>query len=204
MSGIDAMVAIRSEFPEARIIVLTTFEVSRDAARPPGGRRGVHVEDHASAEPDRGDRDVHRGETHSARSDPNSRSTGRRRLTAREAKCYANRGRQPTRTSRIALHLGRDRQAHVNTSWRSSEPRPTQAVAIGIGADHPALRRLSGHPSFRRLPPEYHYRGFALPRICLGCLPPPCSGYSYVRGRRPGPPTAPARAVSAGRASIRT
>src|SRR5438105_10282970 len=26
MSGIDAMVAIRSEFPEARIIVLTTFE----------------------------------------------------------------------------------------------------------------------------------------------------------------------------------
>src|SRR5215471_10811958 len=26
MSGIDAMIAIRSEFPEARIIVLTTFE----------------------------------------------------------------------------------------------------------------------------------------------------------------------------------
>ena len=27
MSGIEALVAIRSEFPEARVIMLTTFEV---------------------------------------------------------------------------------------------------------------------------------------------------------------------------------
>jgi DNA-binding NarL/FixJ family response regulator len=33
MSGIDAMIAIRAEFPEARIIILTTFESAAESER---------------------------------------------------------------------------------------------------------------------------------------------------------------------------
>ena len=33
MTGIDAMTAIRTEFPEARIIILTTFESDSESAR---------------------------------------------------------------------------------------------------------------------------------------------------------------------------
>ena len=33
MSGIDAMIAIRKEFPEARIIILTTFESDTEVQR---------------------------------------------------------------------------------------------------------------------------------------------------------------------------
>ena len=33
MSGIDAMVAIRAEFPEARFIILTTFESDTESRR---------------------------------------------------------------------------------------------------------------------------------------------------------------------------
>jgi len=33
MSGIDAMMAIRREFPEARIIILTTFESATESQR---------------------------------------------------------------------------------------------------------------------------------------------------------------------------
>ena len=33
MSGIDAMIAIRKEFPEARIIILTTFESDTEIQR---------------------------------------------------------------------------------------------------------------------------------------------------------------------------
>jgi DNA-binding NarL/FixJ family response regulator len=33
MDGVDAMIAIRSDFPEARIIVLTTFACEVDAQR---------------------------------------------------------------------------------------------------------------------------------------------------------------------------
>lgn len=33
MSGIDAMIAIRTEFPEARIIILTTFESGAESER---------------------------------------------------------------------------------------------------------------------------------------------------------------------------
>ena len=33
MSGIDAMLAIRAEFPEARFIILTTFESDTDSRR---------------------------------------------------------------------------------------------------------------------------------------------------------------------------
>jgi len=33
MSGIDAMIAIRTEFPDARIIILTTFETDTEIKR---------------------------------------------------------------------------------------------------------------------------------------------------------------------------
>src|SRR6516162_2221461 len=35
MSGIDAMIAIREEFPEARIIILTTFDSDTESRRAP-------------------------------------------------------------------------------------------------------------------------------------------------------------------------
>jgi DNA-binding NarL/FixJ family response regulator len=41
MSGIDALIAIRTAFPEARIVMLTTFEGDLDIRRARGrGRRG--------------------------------------------------------------------------------------------------------------------------------------------------------------------
>lgn len=41
LSGLDAMIAIRSEFPDGRVIVLTTFEGDMDVQRAPkAGARG--------------------------------------------------------------------------------------------------------------------------------------------------------------------
>src|SRR5215469_13218580 len=37
MSGIDAMIAIRAEFPKARIIILTTFESDSESQRARAG-----------------------------------------------------------------------------------------------------------------------------------------------------------------------
>src|SRR3977135_717778 len=44
MTGLDAIIAIRGEFPEARIIVLTTFCGDVGAAGDEGWRRGLPAE----------------------------------------------------------------------------------------------------------------------------------------------------------------
>jgi DNA-binding NarL/FixJ family response regulator len=43
MSGIDAMRAIRTEFPEARIIILTTFESDEDVQRAMAGGARAYI-----------------------------------------------------------------------------------------------------------------------------------------------------------------
>ena len=50
MSGIDTMIAIRAEFPDARIVVLTTFDGRRrDPAGPVGRRARLRAQDDAAA-----------------------------------------------------------------------------------------------------------------------------------------------------------
>lgn len=49
MSGIDAMVAIRREFPKARIIILSTFEIQ--AGSPAGSGGGAKAYMLKSADP---------------------------------------------------------------------------------------------------------------------------------------------------------
>ena len=62
MSGIDAMVAIRSEFPEARIIVLTTFEGDVEMQRAlQAGARGYMLKSMPPQDLIEGIREVHAG-----------------------------------------------------------------------------------------------------------------------------------------------
>ena len=62
MSGIDALIAIRSEFPEARVIMLTTFEGDAEIQRAlAAGARGYLLKSMPPAELIRGIREVHAG-----------------------------------------------------------------------------------------------------------------------------------------------
>ena len=62
MSGIDALIAIRSEFPEARIIMLTTFEGDVEIQRAlQAGARGYMLKSMPPGELLAGIRDVHAG-----------------------------------------------------------------------------------------------------------------------------------------------
>jgi DNA-binding NarL/FixJ family response regulator len=62
LSGIDAMIAIRAEFPEARIIMLTTFEGDVELQRAlQAGARGYLLKNMPPAELIHGIRQVHAG-----------------------------------------------------------------------------------------------------------------------------------------------
>jgi DNA-binding NarL/FixJ family response regulator len=62
LSGIDAMIAIRAEFPEARIIMLTTFEGDVELHRAlQAGARGYLLKNMPPAELIQGIRQVHAG-----------------------------------------------------------------------------------------------------------------------------------------------
>jgi DNA-binding NarL/FixJ family response regulator len=62
MSGIDAMIAIRSEFPEAHILMLTTFEGDVEIQRAlQAGARGYMLKSMPPSELLAGIRDVHAG-----------------------------------------------------------------------------------------------------------------------------------------------
>jgi len=62
MSGIDALIAIRSEFPEARVIMLTTFEGDAEIQRAlAAGARGYLLKSMPPAELIKGIREVHSG-----------------------------------------------------------------------------------------------------------------------------------------------
>lgn len=62
MSGVDAMVAIRTEFPEARIVILTTFEGDFEIQRAlAAGARGYMLKSMSPRELIEGMRRVHAG-----------------------------------------------------------------------------------------------------------------------------------------------
>jgi len=62
LSGIDAMIAIRAEFPEARVIILTTFEGDVEIQRAlEGGARGYLLKNMPPSELVEGIRQVHAG-----------------------------------------------------------------------------------------------------------------------------------------------
>lgn len=62
MSGIDALIAIRSEFPDARVIMLTTFDGDVDIQRAlQAGARGYLLKGMPPAELIEGIREVHAG-----------------------------------------------------------------------------------------------------------------------------------------------
>ncbi len=47
MGGIDALLAIRTEFADARVIMLTTFEGDAEIQRAGGGSARLHAQKHA-------------------------------------------------------------------------------------------------------------------------------------------------------------
>src|SRR3954470_2330476 len=62
LSGIDAMIAIRAEFPEARIVMLTTFEGDVEIQRAlQAGARGYMLKNMPPGELVQGIRQVHAG-----------------------------------------------------------------------------------------------------------------------------------------------
>jgi DNA-binding NarL/FixJ family response regulator len=62
LSGIDAMIAIRAEFPEARVIILTTFEGDVEIQRAlEAGARGYLLKNMPPSELVEGIRQVHAG-----------------------------------------------------------------------------------------------------------------------------------------------
>ncbi len=62
VSGIDAMIAIRAEFPEARVIMLTTFEGDVEVQRAlEAGARGYFLKNMPPSELVQGIRQVHAG-----------------------------------------------------------------------------------------------------------------------------------------------
>jgi DNA-binding NarL/FixJ family response regulator len=62
MSGIDALIAIRSEYPDARVIMLTTFEGDVEIQRAlAAGARGYLLKSMPPAELIKGIREVHAG-----------------------------------------------------------------------------------------------------------------------------------------------
>jgi DNA-binding NarL/FixJ family response regulator len=64
LSGIDAMLAIRAEFPEARIIILTTFEGDEEVRRAiQAGARAFLLKSNPASQMLRVIRQVHAGET---------------------------------------------------------------------------------------------------------------------------------------------
>ena len=83
LSGIDAMIAIRTEFADARIIMLTTFEGDVEIQRAlEAGARELHPEEHASPGTGGSDPPGARGEETRARrgGEPSGRTHERRSL----------------------------------------------------------------------------------------------------------------------------
>ena len=93
MNGIDAIIAIRGEFPDARIIVLTTYSGRRPGAACASGRRsGIPAEEC---------RCIRSFSTRSARSTPEKRCCRRDLLQ----NCRTRHGRRPDQSEIDVLRL---------------------------------------------------------------------------------------------------
>ena len=115
MNGFDAIIAIRNEFPEARIIVLTTYVGDVQALRAiKAGAQGLPAE----KSPAQGTSAYHPRGSRRAQGDisrcrrPTCRAHRRRRIDGQGNRCAAaDRGRQCQQTDcRAALDYGRNGQ----------------------------------------------------------------------------------------------
>jgi len=138
MSGIDAMVAIRSEFPEARIIVLTTFEGDVEMQRAlQAGARGYMLKSMPPQDLIEGIREVHAGKK---RIPPEVGSqlaehVGDEGLTVREVEVLQEiAGGNRNQDIAHRLFISEETvKAHVKHIMEKLGARDrTQAVAIGI------------------------------------------------------------------------
>ena len=138
MSGIDAMVAIRSEFPDARIIVLTTFEGDVEMRRAlEAGARGYMLKSMPPQDLIEGIREVHAGKK---RIPPEVGSqlaehVGDESLTAREVEVLqqiagGNRNQDIAQRLFISEETVKVHVKHIMEKLGARDR--TQAVAIGI------------------------------------------------------------------------
>ena len=138
MSGIDAMVAIRSEFPDARIIVLTTFEGDVEMRRAlEAGARGYMLKSMPPQDLIEGIREVHQGKK---RIPPEVGSqlaehVGDESLTAREVEVLqqiagGNRNQDIAQRLFISEETVKVHVKHIMEKLGARDR--TQAVAIGI------------------------------------------------------------------------
>lgn len=138
MSGIDATIAIRSEFPDARIVVLTTFEGDVEVQRAlEAGARGYFLKSMPPDELIDGIRQVHAGKK---RVPPEiaaslAEHTGEETLTERELDVLrqvagGNRNRDIAERLYISEETVKVHIKHIMAKLGASDR--TQAVAIGV------------------------------------------------------------------------
>lgn len=137
-SGIDAMIAIRSEFPEARIIMLTTFEGDAEIHRAlRAGARGYMLKSMPPGELLAGIREVHAGKK---RIPPEvaaqlAEHVGEEALTARELEVLqqvagGNRNRDIASRLYIAEETVKVHVKHIMEKLGAKDR--TEAVAIAL------------------------------------------------------------------------
>jgi DNA-binding NarL/FixJ family response regulator len=138
LSGIDAMIAIRAEFPEARIIMLTTFEGDVEIQRAlEAGARGYLLKNTPPAELLQGIRHVHAGKkripTELAAQLAEHMSDDN--LTAREVEVLqhvsgGNRNRDIAETLHISEETVKVHVKHIMEKLGARDR--TQAIAIAV------------------------------------------------------------------------
>src|SRR5262245_33867937 len=139
MSGIDAMIAIRADFPEARVIMLTTFEGDVEIQRSlEAGARGYLLKSMPPKELVEGIRQVHAGKK---RIPPHlaaqlAEHLGAERLTEREIEVLkhvasGNRNRDIAERLFISEETVKVHIKHIMEKLGAADR--TQAVAIALG-----------------------------------------------------------------------
>jgi DNA-binding NarL/FixJ family response regulator len=138
MSGVDAAAAIRAEFPEARIIILTTFAGDVEIRRAlDAGARSYLLKSARSKDVVRAIRDVHRGKMSippeiAARL---AEHYGDDRLTGREVEVLrrlaaGDRNRDVAENLSISQETAKVHISHIMDKLSARDR--TQAVAIGV------------------------------------------------------------------------
>src|SRR6059036_76914 len=127
MSGIDSLIAIRAEFPEARIIVLTTYEGDVEIQRALGaGARGYMLKSMPPRDLVEGIRGVHAGKKRIPQEVANqvAEHLGEETLSEREVEVLRRvAGGNRNRTSRNSFSFQRRPSRFTSsTSWRSCTP----------------------------------------------------------------------------------
>jgi DNA-binding NarL/FixJ family response regulator len=138
MSGIDALSAIRAEFPDARVVILTTFEGDVEIQRAlAAGARGYLLKTMPPAEMVEAIRQVHAGRKRipAQVAAQIAEHLGDERLTAREIEVLqrlagGNRNKDIARLLAISEETVKVHVKHLMDKLGASDR--TQAVAIGL------------------------------------------------------------------------